>query len=163
MTTQNAIDYFKAYMEFCKESGLDAPTLEPYEIAIEAMEKQIKEKNLKIVSNKVEERVLSILEYLLSQETITCQDRENYTIAMNDIKIAQIYTAIGEAEEFKYLKEKQMPHGLYYEADGYADGELVYDMAYCPDCGHGFEYGINGWGSNYCPNCGLKLELEGLL
>lgn len=91
MDIQNAIDYFKAYIDFCKQSGMDAPTLEPYEIAIEAM-------------------------------------------------------------------EKQTPHGLYYEADGYADGELVYDMANCPECGHRFEYQINDWGSNYCPNCGLKLD-----
>lgn len=38
MEIQNAIDYFKNYIEFCKESEIGAPTLEPYEIAIEAME-----------------------------------------------------------------------------------------------------------------------------
>lgn len=41
MKIQNAIDYFKNYIEFCKESLIGAPTLEPYEIAIECMEKQI--------------------------------------------------------------------------------------------------------------------------
>lgn len=39
------------------------------------------------------------------------------------------------------------------EADGYADGELVYDTWYCSNCG----YVVDDeepptW--NYCPNCG---------
>ena len=45
-----------------------------------------------------------------------------------------------------------------YEADGYADGYLVYDTAYCPECRHSFEEGINDWGSSFCPDCGQKLD-----
>lgn len=54
--------------------------------------------------------------------------------------------------------EKQMARKPEYEADGYADGELVYDYAKCPICGHDFEYEINDWGCNYCSNCGQKLD-----
>ena len=54
--------------------------------------------------------------------------------------------------------EKQISKEPEYEADGYADGELVYDYAKCPICGHNFEYEINDWGCNYCSNCGQKLE-----
>lgn len=54
--------------------------------------------------------------------------------------------------------EKQIPRKLYYEGDGYADGELVYDYAKCPVCGHEFEYDINDWGCNYCSNCGQRLD-----
>ena len=54
--------------------------------------------------------------------------------------------------------EKQIPKKLEYEADGYADGELVYDYAKCPICGHDFEYGINDWGCEYCSDCGQKLD-----
>lgn len=54
--------------------------------------------------------------------------------------------------------EKQIPKKPYYEADGYAYGELVYDSAECPTCGHLFEYDINDWESNYCLNCGQKLD-----
>lgn len=54
--------------------------------------------------------------------------------------------------------EKQIPIQPNYEADGYSDGELVYDMAYCPECNHEFEYDINDWGSNYCPDCGQRLN-----
>ena len=56
--------------------------------------------------------------------------------------------------------EKQIARKPEYEADGYADGELVYDYAKCPICGHDFEYEINDWGCNYCSNCGQKLDFE---
>ena len=54
--------------------------------------------------------------------------------------------------------EKQIPKKPEYEADGYANGELVYDYAKCPICGHDFEYGINDWGCEYCSDCGQKLD-----
>ena len=31
--------------------------------------------------------------------------------------------------------EKQEPKMVLYSGDGYADGEMVYDMAECPTCG----------------------------
>ena len=54
--------------------------------------------------------------------------------------------------------EKQIPMKPYYEGDGYWDGELVYDYAKCPICGHDFEYGINDWEADYCSDCGQKLD-----
>lgn len=45
-----------------------------------------------------------------------------------------------------------------YEGNGYADGHLVYDTAYCPECRHSFEEGVNDWGSAFCPDCGQKLD-----
>lgn len=50
-------------------------------------------------------------------------------------------------------------HGEWYgEADGYADGELVYDMWYCPFCGKRFEEWDEKPNWNYCPNCGARME-----
>ena len=54
--------------------------------------------------------------------------------------------------------ERQIPKKPEYEGDGYSDGELVYDYARCPICGHDFEYGINDWGCEYCSDCGQKLD-----
>ena len=54
--------------------------------------------------------------------------------------------------------KKQIPKKPEYEANGYANGELVYDYARCPICGHDFEYDINDWGCEYCSNCGQKLD-----
>lgn len=50
-------------------------------------------------------------------------------------------------------------HGEWYgEADGYADGELVYDMWYCPFCGKRFEEWDEKPNWNYCPNCGADMR-----
>lgn len=46
-----------------------------------------------------------------------------------------------------------------YWGDGYDnEGNLVYDQAQCPECGHDFEYNINDWGSPFCPDCGKALD-----
>lgn len=54
--------------------------------------------------------------------------------------------------------EKQIPQKPILEGDGYADGNPVYDTAYCPICNHDFEEGINDWGSKYCSGCGQALD-----
>lgn len=48
----------------------------------------------------------------------------------------------------------------YGEADGYADGELVYDMWSCPICGKRFEEWEEKPDWNYCPNCGADMREE---
>ena len=50
-------------------------------------------------------------------------------------------------------------HGEWYgEADGYADGELVYDMWYCSFCGKRFEEWDEKPNWNFCPNCGADMR-----
>ena len=56
--------------------------------------------------------------------------------------------------------EKQVAEEVRYEYDGYADGNPVYDVAYCPICNVCFENGDDNWGKNYCPECGQKLKWE---
>lgn len=53
---------------------------------------------------------------------------------------------------------RNTPRRPDYEGDGYADGHLVYDSAYCPECHHRFEEGVNDWGSAFCPDCGQELD-----
>ena len=53
---------------------------------------------------------------------------------------------------------RNTPRKPDYEGDGYADGHLVYDTAYCPECRHSFEYNVNDWGSAFCPDCGQELD-----
>lgn len=48
----------------------------------------------------------------------------------------------------------------YGEADGYADGELVYDMWSCPICGKRFEEWEEKPDWNFCPNCGADMRTE---
>lgn len=55
--------------------------------------------------------------------------------------------------------EKQIPQKPEYIADGYSDGELVYDMAKCPNCGNDdYEYDYGNWGKPFCPECGQALN-----
>ena len=44
------------------------------------------------------------------------------------------------------------------EADGYWDGQLVYDTGKCPNCGRDFEYDTSEWEEPYCCHCGQKLH-----
>ncbi len=48
----------------------------------------------------------------------------------------------------------------YGEADGYADGGLVYDMWSCPICGKRFEEWEEKPDWNFCPNCGADMREE---
>ena len=54
--------------------------------------------------------------------------------------------------------EKQIPEPPYMWGDGYADGELVYDMWDCPGCDTSYE--IEGYEYKYCPNCGQAIKWE---
>ena len=48
------------------------------------------------------------------------------------------------------------------EADGYADGELVYDVWYCSECNHCIDDGTDDADllPNFCPNCGAHMKGE---
>lgn len=52
--------------------------------------------------------------------------------------------------------EKQNPQRPDLEGDGYHDGELVYDMGYCPRCHQYYE--IEYHTPKYCWNCGQALD-----
>lgn len=45
-------------------------------------------------------------------------------------------------------------------ADGYADGQLVYDMWECSECGFDADGADERPDWAYCPNCGVKMDLE---
>lgn len=56
------------------------------------------------------------------------------------------------------VTEKQMPKLVAFEGDGYDDkGELIYDIAYCPNCNSRFDLGYDEE-TNYCPDCGQALD-----
>ena len=52
--------------------------------------------------------------------------------------------------------EKQKPLEPDFEADGYSDGELVYDTWICQNCESKFEVDFEKY--DYCPNCGQRID-----
>lgn len=52
-------------------------------------------------------------------------------------------------------------HGKWQgEGDGYADGELVYDVWHCSECDYCIDDGTDNPEllPKYCPNCGAKMD-----
>lgn len=73
-----------------------------------------------------------------------------------------------DKEQFKKIAQKgiagilpqQPQQNVIYSGDGYYDGQLVYDMANCPNCDYEYEEDDKDWGLPYCPNCGTALIWE---
>lgn len=76
----------------------------------------------------------------------------------DDIAELYQYRQIGTLEECREAMEKQKAKEAYYEGDGYADGELVYDTWICPCCGKSFEVDYDDY--DYCPQCGQHIDRE---
>lgn len=56
--------------------------------------------------------------------------------------------------------ESLRPRGTWEgTADGYADGELVYDTWTCSECGYTAETDEPDCLTKFCPNCGAKMEV----
>lgn len=66
-----------------------------------------------------------------------------------------------ENRELKKRLADRDVHGKWLgTADGYADGELVYDMWECSNCGYDAD-GVEEkpiW--KFCPKCGARMDLE---
>ena len=92
------------------------------------------------------------------QECLAVHDMEN---AMECGKCGEEHEQLAEwLKELKSLKEKDEAKAVRYEGDGYADGSMVYDMAFCPNCEHEFEEDSENWECEFCPNCGQRLRWE---
>ena len=101
------------------------------------------EKGLKVYENIGEDRSL------FSEEETKCR------------LCAEEHRQLAEwLKELKSLKEKDEAKAVRYEGDGYADGAMVVDYAFCPNCDHETEVDSENWGCDYCPNCGQRLRWE---
>ena len=95
--------------------------------------------------------------------------REAVLDTISELNAISFYEAQEDSKECYYelrqaIKDlspvKQEPKTVIYSGDGYADGEMVYDMAECPNCGYEYDYGDKDWGLPFCPSCGQKLNWE---
>lgn len=94
----------------------------------------------------------------IGSDNMVISSSDLMTILNSDSEELKQYKEVGTVEECRVAMERIKPKKPYYEGDGYSDGQLVYDYAKCPICGHDFEYGINDWESEYCSDCGQKLD-----
>lgn len=82
---------------------------------------------------------------------------------LNDITVAEQSQGAAEYTDMLLVCKEVLSRNIKvrpeYWGDGYdGEGNLVYDQAKCPECGHDFEYNINDWGSPFCPDCGKALD-----
>ena len=68
--------------------------------------------------------------------------------------------AANAIEKLSAINDQKMIGEWFGEADGYADGELVYDTWSCGCCGKYFPEWDEKPGWNYCPNCGADMRGE---
>ena len=54
-------------------------------------------------------------------------------------------------EQIMELKERDTPKEAIYEGDGYSEGEMVYDVWICPNCGVKYEVDYEDY--DFCPDC----------
>lgn len=55
----------------------------------------------------------------------------------------------------------EVKHGRWVgTADGYGDGEMVYDQWECSECGYDADGADEKPNWNYCPNCGAKMDIS---
>ena len=62
-------------------------------------------------------------------------------------------------DKYEMVVNREFPMKIEYESDGCREGEELYDIAICPDCGRRFETDYEEH-YEYCPSCGQKLDWE---
>ena len=89
------------------------------------------------------------------------RDEANEAPAISGVGYSLMRKAADVIEELEAADVRPVVKAEWYgEADGYADGELVYDMWSCPICGKRFEEWEEKPDWNYCPNCGADMREE---
>lgn len=87
------------------------------------------------------------IKYWKRQTGYRCEIDEHISQAGEEIQYCQ--------EALKAL-EKQIPKKPDFEADGYSNGQLVYDTWICPCCEKRYEVDYDEY--DYCPNCGQSID-----
>ena len=104
----------------------------------------MQEKNME--EKKVREAIYCMKSF--ADDTV-CEECDNYDRCDHTMVADNARTAI------EALK-RQLPKEVFYEGDGYADGELVLDTWICPCCRTMYEVDYDRY--FYCPNCGQAID-----
>ena len=94
------------------------------------------------------ERTVTGMDDYIKREALRNALYDADAITMNGVKILN---------QFPSSDVAPVKHGQWIgSGDGYANGELVYDMWECSECG--FNDGFVAY--NFCPNCGARMDGE---
>lgn len=91
-------------------------------------------------------------------------DYINRKAALDAVDVGNLHRGIIDAlqaiiSDIPAADVRPVVHGHYIgEYDGYADGNPVYDMWYCSECGCFFEDWDEKPTYNFCPNCGADMR-----
>lgn len=130
-------------LENCKKE------IQACEVAVKALE-EVQHWHTSVINPKIK----NVFANSSTQICQNCDHKDEY-IEELEAEVEQ-YRAIGTPEECKAATEKQTAKQPYYEGDGYASGQLVYDTWICPCCGKHYEVDYDDY--DFCPNCGQKIE-----
>lgn len=119
----------------------------------------VQEANKKHIA-ECRERILRIKDFLENNKDANIDEcKENIFVLETNIQAleeVEQYRALGTVEELKEAREKQVAKKPNIEGDGYADGHLVYDTWFCPNCDKDYEIDYDDY--DYCPNCGQRID-----
>lgn len=97
----------------------------------------------------------------MAKEICLATQKTNYSCKSMCKKQGSCAYCIVMAESLYNAGYRKQKEGEWIgQADGYADGELVYDVWYCSECNHCIDDGTDDAGllPNYCPNCGAHMR-----
>lgn len=98
--------------------------------------------------------------YQAGDELILCEiDNDgNYTGQCIRVNVTCVYRGEYCKRGYCIMSIEPCPMRVNYEGDGYDDdGNLIYDTAYCPNCGQKYEVDYD-YHDDYCRNCGQALD-----
>ena len=104
-----------------------------------------------------EKRLIDAFAEIEAIKKYACKDCESYGgIRCRACWADDIMTWLADAPAVDAV---EVVHGVWVgTADGYADGELVYDMWECSECGYDADGADEKPDWNYCPNCGADMR-----
>ena len=154
MTECEAIDYLKNH--YLVVGSRANPPKEECEKHNEVMDRAIKalEEIQRWHTDVINPKIKNVS---ANTSTLICHNCDHKDEYIEELEAeVEEYRAIGTPEECQTAMEKQTAKRPYYEGDGYAGEQLVYDTWICPCCGKRYEVFYDDY--DYCPNCGQKLD-----
>ena len=100
--------------------------------------------------------ILELLQSAPCEEAISRQE----AVRIASIATLSIDQTVAMLKLLPPVQPKATTKPVIYSGDGYADGNIVYDYAECPNCGYEYEDGDKDWKEPFCPHCGQALKWE---